>query len=127
MRRNLLGIIAAALVIAGLVGLWRGFSEEDVAGMGAGVGIRAGLILGAIWLAYPQLAQLFSRVPGWLMGALLLGGVVVAIRPRYILVVAPLLAVILSLHYVKRIFASPRKSRRRKSPQAPKPPAKSEI
>ena len=104
MRRNLLGIIAAGLLLAGFVGLTFGYTSQSVAGMSAGVGVRAGLILGALWLAYPQLAKMFETVPTWLFVTIAIGVGAVILRFRNIVFVGPILAVIIAMHYAARVF-----------------------
>ena len=66
--------------------------------------LRVGLLLAAIWLALPQLAQLAQRMPPWLAGGTLLVGLLVAIRPRLIVYVAPLLAAMAVLQFWGWLF-----------------------
>jgi hypothetical protein len=62
MNRNALGIAAALLLVAGLFIWWRGPGGENALGLAFGC-IRVGLVLGALWLAYPQLVGLVRGVP----------------------------------------------------------------
>lgn len=109
MRRHLLGLFAAGLLIAGFIGLTFGFSTHSIAGMSAGVGIRAGLILGALWLAYPQLAKMFAGIPMWMFITLAIGGAAVILRFRNIIFVGPILAAILAMHFLAKKFLPSRK------------------
>ena len=70
MRRHLLGIIGLLLIAIGLVGQLK-FSGANNQSELAGILIRSGLLLGALWLALPQLAT----IPPWMFGAGLLAGV----------------------------------------------------
>ena len=83
MRRLGFGIAAVFFLIAGCYFWWRSPRGAEIWVQGAAV--RIGLVLTAIWLAYPEL----KRIPGWLSAVLLIAFAVVAIRPRLVVVVAP--------------------------------------
>ena len=51
---------------------------------------RVGLLMGALWLAYPQL----YRLPNWLWTALPVLVVILAFRPRWLLLAVPLIIVL---------------------------------
>jgi hypothetical protein len=87
MHRPSLGIFAlvmlasaGAIYLATTVESWRAFAD---------VLFRVALVLGAWWLAEPQL----SRLPGWLLAAFGASMIVLAIRPRYFLVALVILVV----------------------------------
>ena len=67
MSRKSLGIAAALLLVAGVFIWWRGPGGENALGLAFGC-IRVGLVLGALWLAFPQLVALAKGVPGSLWG-----------------------------------------------------------
>src|SRR5690349_5964810 len=71
MRRATLGIIALVLLVVGVIAALRGPGGESAWGF-SGVCIKSGLVLGALWLALPQIQAMFSRLParifGWLVG-----------------------------------------------------------
>src|SRR5262245_29444666 len=67
MSRRSLGIAAALLLGVGVLIWWRGPGGENALGLAFGC-IRVGLVLGALWLAYPQLIALAKAVPGSLWG-----------------------------------------------------------
>ncbi len=71
MSRKSLGIAAAVLLAAGAFIWWRGPGGENALGLAFGC-IRVGLVLGALWLAYPQLMALVRAMPkslwGWFVG-----------------------------------------------------------
>ena len=53
------------------------------------VGVRAGLVLGALWLALPNI----RRAPRWLLYAVGVLAVVLIVRPRLLLYALPVAAV----------------------------------
>jgi len=97
MRRRAAGIIALLLLCAGLaIYVWQPNWENAVPL--AAICVRVGLVLGAIWLAYPEL----KRVPGWL-GPLCAGALLaIAVRPRLAIFIVPLTIAILLLRPRKR-------------------------
>lgn len=108
MRRTILGILAIAFAVGGLLMLTIGPPGESYLMMGSS-GLRIGLVLGAFWLAYPQL----SYVPWWFVQALLVGALVIAIRPRVAFIVLPLLVVVWLIRPRKRPQEPPRKAPRK--------------
>jgi hypothetical protein len=107
MRRHLLGILGLALVVGGIAGSLAGGGSFNDIGLVPSSCIRVGCVLGALWLAFPQLLEIGSRVPPWLIGAVLVGGLAVAIRPRSIAVVAPLVAALIGLQFLGRLLRPP--------------------
>jgi hypothetical protein len=67
MRRTTLGILAAFLLVVGFIVALRGPEDGSAAGFAGGC-VRVGLVLGALWLAWPQIIAGLKRVPGWLVG-----------------------------------------------------------
>jgi hypothetical protein len=67
MRRNALGIIAAFLIVIGAITTISG-PKGSAAVTFAGNCIRAGVVLGALWLALPQIQATLARTPGWVLG-----------------------------------------------------------
>ncbi len=59
--------------------------------------VRVGALLCVIWLAWPQLEAVKTRIPGFVLLALLLMLIVVAVRPNLFRVIAGVLAVGLAL------------------------------
>ena len=104
MRRHGFGVFGALFLAAYVVLLVRhGVSDAEMS-MITGICQRVGLVLGAILLAYPQLVQISQRVPPWLIGCILLAAMIVAIRPKAILVLAPIVAAIAVLQFVGWLF-----------------------
>jgi hypothetical protein len=50
--------------------------------------------LGTLWLAFPQISELSKQIPPWLIGAILLGCIVIAVRPKAFAFIVPLLALL---------------------------------
>ena len=71
MRRTTLGIIALLLLTVGGLAWFNGPGGASAWGF-SGVCIKSGLVLGALWLALPQIQALAARVPrsllGWFVG-----------------------------------------------------------
>ena len=67
MNRNLLGIVAAILLLLGGITHFFGPGGNSASGFAGGC-IRVGLVLGALWLALPQILATAARMPGWLLG-----------------------------------------------------------
>ena len=117
MRRLFIGICSLVLIIAGAVVWTQGASANHHVQVTAAGCVRAGLLLGAVWLAWPQTAELYERVPRW-VGMTLLGCLLVVVfRPKLIVIVAPLLAALLVLHWLG-LLLRPAKSKKPRLPRA---------
>jgi hypothetical protein len=81
--RRLVAVIAAALTLSGAFIYWQG---NEISG---GILVRSGLVLGAIWLAWPALANLNPR---WLVPALAVLAFAVT-RPGLLIWIVPALLV----------------------------------
>jgi hypothetical protein len=65
MSRRALGIIAVLLLAVG--GITTAFGPGGASSSGfAGGCIRVGMVLGALWLALPQIQATMKRLPGWI-------------------------------------------------------------
>lgn len=98
MQRITIGIISLALVFFG-IGLLGAIYFEFTPNEGstkvfASIAMRAGLVLGAIWLALPQLIDVIAKSPRWFIAANLIGLLMVVVRGRTVLFVAPMLLVL---------------------------------
>jgi hypothetical protein len=81
--RRLIAFVALALSLSGAFIYWQG---NEISG---GILVRSGLVLGAIWLAWPSLASLNPR---WLVPALAILAFAVT-RPGLLIWIAPALLV----------------------------------
>jgi hypothetical protein len=86
MRRTAFGLLGVVSFLVGALLYLFGPSRDPYIAF-AGGGVRVGLVLGAIWLAYPQLV----RIPWWFVQIGLVGALLVAVRPKFAAVVLPLL------------------------------------
>ena len=89
--RILLGILTVGLLGVGFVMLvtpgWQGTATAYAGGF-----IKAGLVLGALWLALPQLTAFFQKTPRWL---LIGGGIGIAIATlnwQLLILIVPVVA-----------------------------------
>lgn len=87
MHRPTLGFISLALLVGGVILTLRPPNGDTYLGA---VGLRSGLVLGALWLALPNL----RRVPRWLLYALAVLAAVLIVRPRLFLWSLPVAAVV---------------------------------
>ena len=84
MQRQILGVLALVLLIAGVAFSVGGEERQDVAGLC----VRIGLILGALWLALPELTRPGAR---WLFVAIIVFAFVLAKFPKMTIYAAILL------------------------------------
>jgi len=81
--RRLVAVIAVLLTLSGALIYWQG---NEISG---GILIRSGLVLGAIWLAWPALANLNPR---WLVPGVAITAFAVT-RPGLLIWIVPALLV----------------------------------
>jgi len=89
MNRLALGIVAIALVLIGLMTQLQ-YPSEGAAF--AGACIRIGLVLGALWLALPQISYVWKHTPRWLLIVAAVALAVCVFNPWYFLAAVPILA-----------------------------------
>jgi len=85
MRRHLIGIIAFVLLLLA-VACWIWSWGRDWPQLEAAFW-RVGAMLAVVWLAYDEL----KRLPAWLLGAVPVLLVILALKPRWFLFFLPLL------------------------------------
>ena len=90
MHRPTVGILAIVLLLVGGVLYFFGPSNERYQEWIGGC-IRVGAVLGALWLALPQL----RRLPNWMVPVIFAMCMVLALRPR-LFVVAFVLALVIA-------------------------------
>lgn len=118
MRRHLLGIVAMVLLLAGTIGWLVERSTNTHAGMAAGVGMRAGLVLGALWMAYPQLVQVIRYAPKWILGLLGIAAMVLVFGRQSLVIVVPAVIILAGLQFASWIFKPlPKKKSSNPGPQ----------
>ena len=106
-RRTLLLILAILLLVGSVVAWWLG-SESSAKFAAAAMG-RIGLVLAALWLAWPSL----RRPARWFPPAVAVIGVislmVLAAQPRLIFAVVPAAATLVTVTMLVRGFRGPPK------------------
>lgn len=97
-RRHLLGVLSLLLLSAApvLLLVFEG-NQYDMAGS---LCLRAGLVMGAIWLALPQLLTMGAGWPPRLILAIAIGVVVAVVRPKAIPIVLLVIAAVAILEAV---------------------------
>lgn len=78
-RKIILGICAAFALV---IGIFLATQQTDVSSRWSGSWIRAGALLGVIWLAYDQIRQMSRQLPALSWGMLVVGVLFVATRPN---------------------------------------------
>ncbi len=105
-RRMIVGILSVGLLIAAVLLFFSYGPELGWNNVFVGVCLRLGLVLGAIWLAWPQVAKLANVLPRvFLIG----GGLILAagvIYSRLLPIAVAIIVVAIVLQLVMRYFAS---------------------
>jgi hypothetical protein len=91
-RRWILGVLAVPLLAVGAFTVYAEPWGGEAKAMGA-VCVRVGIVLAAMWLALPEL----EKVPKWMFVSLLVAVVIVVLRPRTFVIVAPALLLLWAL------------------------------
>jgi hypothetical protein len=100
-RRKLLGLIALGFfAMAAIACLYPPLATYQGAGL---MGLRIGMVLGVLWLAWPDL----DRLPRWLWFAVPIGIVVIVYARGVLVYAAPLLASVLAVYLVYRRLRRP--------------------
>jgi len=123
MRRLVLGLFALVMFVGGVIALVAG---RDGGGAAASIAIRVGVLLGAIWLAMPQLARIFQRIPPAMLGAIGIGLVMLVMQPRLLAYVLPLLGVLLVVQYFAKMFRPPARAATKPVAKRPVPTEKTQ-
>lgn len=85
MRRHAVGIIALVLLTSAFaLWLWQSDGDYD---MLLGALVRVGMVMGALWLAWPDV----QRLPAWTFAAVPILLLVIAVKPKWFLFLLPIL------------------------------------
>jgi len=103
-RRHIMGLLGIGFLLGGVVLLVVKGANDSQWSMYASICVRVGLMLSAVWLAFPQVVDLAKRFPPWLMATIVLSGLVVAASPRRALYLVPVVAAIAFLQFVGWLF-----------------------
>lgn len=98
-RRHTLGTIAGVLLLTGLIILVSA-PNSPVKSSVAGVCLRVGLLLAAIWLALPQITAIFERYPRWVWMTLAVAALVLLLTPSVLHLLIPLALIAAVLYYL---------------------------
>lgn len=98
MRRTILGVLALSALLVGVVAHVYGVNTSDGNVVASGA-LRCGMLLGAIWLALPQLQAL--RWPPWTILSALAALATLVFRPRLLVIVLPLIGLLAILQFVR--------------------------
>jgi hypothetical protein len=93
MNRTKIGVVAL-LLIGAAMWLYSNGPGGSTAGGLAGACVKVGLVLGALWLALPQIERFFSRTPKWLLTAGVIALIVCVVKPILLIFAIPLLGLL---------------------------------
>jgi hypothetical protein len=113
-RRHTLGVLALLMLGSGAAVHFSG-GELGASTTLVAIFVRVGLLLGALWLALPQLVPIFTRFPPWLIVGTVVLGLVVLINPKALAYAVPLMGVLFVIHilgWFTRPFAGEGSKRR---------------
>ena len=99
-RRQLLGIIASCLLSAGAFILWNYGTDGESASLYGSICLRLGLVLGAIWLAFPQILQIWSKRPSGTTVLIGVGVLALIAYPKSAIVMVPIILILLGLNFI---------------------------
>ena len=117
-RLHVIGLIGLISFVLGLVQIARDDWELGASAW-SGPAIRIGIVLGALWLALPEIHRVLSRIPDWLLGPMAVGLLVVLVRPKLLLIVIPIVGVLIALQFTGRILGWFGPHRPKRKPEAP--------
>ena len=120
LRRHSLLLFALLLLVGGgyILAFWG--RDESGGSFSASILLRAGFVLAALWLAFPQVAKIASRCPAWLVGGVALCLAILVAFPKRILLIGPILLAMLVLHGIGWLLKPPppRKKKHRRPASA---------
>ena len=106
-RRHILGIISLCLLTAWIAGLFTVDPTDGTLMMLSSVCMRSGLVLGALWLALPQVTTLLSHYQPWQIGLFCVGLMAVVYRPRLFVPIVGAFAVLHFAGWIMRTLQGP--------------------
>ncbi|NND96036.1 MAG: hypothetical protein HKN47_01760 [Pirellulaceae bacterium] len=105
-RRNVVAVLSLLLMAGGLAAWWLG--EESWSTFASAAMGRIGIVLGALWLAWPSLRRPARWLPPGIAVGCVLGLIVLAAQPRLIVFVLPALGALTMLAAVVRALRGSR-------------------
>ncbi|MHB0956146.1 MAG: hypothetical protein ACYC6N_14510 [Pirellulaceae bacterium] len=99
MRRHALGILALLLLATAVYGWFTYGMKESEANVFFSVCERIGLVFGVIWIAYPQLIGIASRMSPRFVLLLVTIMLIILVRPRSVIILGPILLLLAALQF----------------------------
>ena len=105
MRRHALLIFAILLLIVFLYGwITNGLNSGDATVFFTACE-RIGLVLGAMWLAYPQLVLVASKTSSRFVFLMLGIGLIILVRPKSVFILGPVMLILAGLQFAGWLMA----------------------
>lgn len=101
-RRHVIGLLALIFITQGVVKVAQADWSFSVLDDWSGMAFRTGVLLAAVWLALPEIKRTLARIPAWLLTTIGIGGLVVLIRPKLLLIVLPIVGALIALQIAGR-------------------------
>lgn len=105
--------MSAALLLTAAAGWWINDGPSSQTSVLLSICQRIGLVLGACWLAYPQLIVILTRTSLGLVLLMSSVGLILLVRPRTAIVLVPALLVLAALQFIGWLIKPPRRRARR--------------
>jgi hypothetical protein len=115
MRRHALGVLSAMLLLTAVGGWWLYGWQDSQSSVLISVCQRVGLVLGACWLAYPQLVVVLSRTSLWFVLLMSGIGLMILVRPRSVVILGPAMLLLVVLQFIGWLIKPPQTRARRVS------------
>lgn len=119
MRRHVLGALSAVLLLTAVGGWWLYGWQYSQTSVLMSMCQRIGLVLGACWLAYPQLVGLLTRTSLWFALLVSSVGLIILVRPRTAVVLIPAVLVLAVLQFIGWLIKPPPRRGRRVARDGP--------
>lgn len=102
-RRAIVGIISATMIVAALV-LWF-FGGTGELPLVVGMMARVGFVLLAIFVAWPTLERYVHHLPAFVTATIALGALLLAIRPKLVPLVIGMVLLVSAVHFGMRYLS----------------------
>jgi hypothetical protein len=103
LRRRLVLVLSVILLMTSAVVSWR-FGDDSTARFAASAAGRVGLVMAALWLAWPSLRRPAAWLPPGIAVGLVIALAIIAAQPRLIVVVLPAMGLLFTLGSILRAF-----------------------
>ncbi|GIW96040.1 MAG: hypothetical protein KatS3mg110_4081 [Pirellulaceae bacterium] len=96
-QRSVIGWLAVSLLVAAAL-TWLVLPVSASSRTFLAICIRMGLLLGALWLALPQLAAIWAKYPRWMWGLLVFAAILIFLQPASLAYLVPIGVVVWLLY-----------------------------